>query len=193
MNRTEKLLHLRDILANVKQNQPENFYMPQWIHPHVDLYYLLQGDSPEECGFAGCAMGHACIDPTFMAMGLHFHRDRGPEFVTEDGVKRNFGAAMAFFELSEAEADFLFYPLTYYRSSIIDRAALSAVCDAMKTTGEVDNPLMVIHNTYIDEDDGEEYEIEDFCEEDEPIEPDMVMRRIDFLLNPDTANAITRR
>jgi len=181
MKRTEKLLHLRDILENIKQS---HFFMARWVHPHISVFNLLN-DGPEECGFAGCAMGWACVDKTFNKMKLRFNLNGAPEYELENGtVKTNFSAAIAFFELSIAEADFLFYPLTYYRESILEYSVHSDVYNAMIKSGNYNNPFMVIQDSEEDN---------CFYQDDTSIQPEMVIRRIDFLLNPNTANAITQR
>lgn len=71
-----------------------------------------------ECGFAGCALGWATKIPAFQAEGLHMHNPgtdyAAPEVKDESGHEaRGFSCAQTFFELSDWQADHLFYGVTY--------------------------------------------------------------------------------
>ena len=68
------------------------------------------------CGFAGCAMGHACQSPYFQQLGLRLmvHFDRC-DIALHDGPRTYFGfqAAAVVLGITENEAEHLFDPAAY--------------------------------------------------------------------------------
>lgn len=79
---------------------PINFDMTVWAGPN-----------PHSCGFAACALGHACLDPRFNAQGLALEHFGAPIF---NGAP-NINAATNFFEIDYPTARYLFIPDTYPR------------------------------------------------------------------------------
>lgn len=70
--------------------------------------------SPAECGTTACAMGWACMIPAFKRAGLtvRLALAYGIERITFKGQAGAFDAAEALFDLTEAEAVYLFSPST---------------------------------------------------------------------------------
>lgn len=74
-------------------------------------------DLPEDfCGTSACAVGHACLDPRFNALGLTLYwpelrRSMAmpvPDFIDGPFGYRDWAAVKAFFDLSEHQAHYLF-------------------------------------------------------------------------------------
>lgn len=122
--RNEKLTHLINILESVEMIPASKFHMPTWVEEDEDSELVefatnrTVGGDMAKCGFAGCALGWASIDPTFNDAGLNlggrdedepaiFHVEWGKEILA-------FDAGEYFFEISESESYFLFDPDTYY-------------------------------------------------------------------------------
>lgn len=103
--REDKLNRLISILEQVKE--PEIFNMDEWVCSHVNF-------NQKECGFAGCALGWACIDPIFNNMGLYFNQIT-PALKNNEYVFYGYDAAKEFFELNYKETEFIFDPDQYFR------------------------------------------------------------------------------
>lgn len=72
--------------------------------------------SGNRCGFAACAVGHACLDKRFTEQGLEFNWDHSltvPEFGEEGGVQ----AVANFFEITTDRAREFFYPSRYMQGT----------------------------------------------------------------------------
>lgn len=67
------------------------------------------------CGTAACAVGHACLDPVFIAQGLTWdsHYD-DPRY----GDESSWYAVETFFDLTGDEATYLFYSDEYPDSGL---------------------------------------------------------------------------
>jgi len=101
-----RLLTLADYLTTVPQ---ERFNMAYWGQGTIKASY-------PECGFTGCAMGHAAFIPAFRAAGLHLVRvekagERGSDYDRHEPRFKRFRemrAAEAFFRLERKQAISLF-------------------------------------------------------------------------------------
>lgn len=100
----QRLLRLADHLETVVAQSPERFDMGTFAVQRPD------------CGTVCCALGHACEIPEFAAVGLRIDWEdesrrerRGWRYgrVRYDGL-RDFAAAEALFDISDAAADYLF-------------------------------------------------------------------------------------
>ena len=190
MTREQKLLHLINILEGVEENYSEDFDMSHWVKDSVDILDLIHNNN--HCGFAGCAMGWACINHKFVKMGLIFNSYGDPlytikvgdeeEFsdypcvkVSQEGTRAfftGFDAVGKFFDLSMAEAEFIFFAPSYCVEEIEDYSVSSCLCRALINRGETTNPLL------FSQDNSEEFK-------DESVTPRMVINRIKYLLeNP---------
>jgi hypothetical protein len=66
------------------------------------------------CETAACALGTAALHPPFMAMGLRLEKFSGRDVLTPTyNNLQGCDAGMAFFNLSESQAFFLFLPSSY--------------------------------------------------------------------------------
>lgn len=110
----DRLTLLADRLVRVN---PDKFNLGQWF------CNTIVEDEGDPCGFAGCAVGYACVMPEFNALGLHRPDAAGqgqwrvgePVF-TEPGtgtVYESWAAVRAFFDLTPAEAVYLFQDYSY--------------------------------------------------------------------------------
>jgi len=106
---TDRLLLLADklqgrgVYAEAGPVPAKKFQLREWFRWSV----LSDNVDPTACGFAGCAIGWACTDPKFQAMGLEitkFPYKMVPQFEDATG----FHAVMRFFDLGPGEADYLF-------------------------------------------------------------------------------------
>jgi hypothetical protein len=104
-----------DALLRVLRTVDEHrFYMNAWVIKPTDQDgFTAEG----RCGFAGCAIGHACQDPYFQALGLHLREILGmpqPLFIDGDGHARvGFNAAACMLDISVEVAECLFDPNAY--------------------------------------------------------------------------------
>jgi hypothetical protein len=82
---------------------PAKFLLREWFR------WSVFGDNidPAACGFAGCAVGWACTDPRFQAMGLKVDRERH-KVAPRYGDALGHHAVMRFFALDPDTADYLF-------------------------------------------------------------------------------------
>lgn len=101
----KRLLKLARILRDVPRKQ---FNMHSW-------YNVLEDAHGYACGTTVCAVGHACEDPGFRRAGLHLietsSRWSKIPALRVPGVVRvieDWPAVIAFFDLSGAEAKYLF-------------------------------------------------------------------------------------
>lgn len=71
------------------------------------------------CGTSACAIGHACLDPRFNALGLTLRPARNdmcwpdPEFIDGPFQHHGWPAVKVFFDLSEGQAHYLFLDERY--------------------------------------------------------------------------------
>lgn len=100
---TERLLILADYLEEVVAREPESFDMRVWWEQRPNY----------ECGYAGCAIGHAARIPEFAEAGFHLSTApitrNTPEFEDEQG----FLAIGKFFDITSSEAYALFFRANY--------------------------------------------------------------------------------
>ena len=107
MNR-ERLLHLIEVLKTAQERD-------DWEET-FDMAYYWREVSHFDCGFAGCALGWAAMDPQFIKEGWKVI-DKQPVLQYGDGsyeVSQEDGS-MEFFDISQTGYLFLFEP-TWYRS-----------------------------------------------------------------------------
>lgn len=158
-NREQKLNHLITILRTVEDM--DSFRMSVWYRK----------DEEAQCGFAACALGWAAGDKIFIQQGLYLHsRLWGDSDVYFDGHE-GFAAAEEFFDLSENEAQFLFDEGSYYLdadSALHPVYARGAVEEIMEETGLTDDEI--------------ERKLDSLFMKGEVIEPDDVIRHIEFIL-----------
>lgn len=106
-----RLEHLKAVLEGVRDKR-QHFDMDHWS----STYTLVENPDDPFCGTSGCALGWACHDREFQAQGLILTRGRHhrpePEFTDRRNqrVYRGYEAAMAFFDLPENAAFYLFHP-----------------------------------------------------------------------------------
>jgi hypothetical protein len=97
---TERLLKLADILDDFENQKPEGverFDMESW-----------------HCGTAACAAGTAALHPWFNGQGLYMGASVwSPGRIPRYNGYINFTALENFFEISEADAAWLFDPMEY--------------------------------------------------------------------------------
>jgi hypothetical protein len=103
----DRLEILENFLYNLVETREAQFSMNVW--------YVK-----EECGFAACALGYACLIPEFNELGLHLDEsDSFPRFqpklngILFDETTASLETAEKFFDLSNAEARWLFIPGAY--------------------------------------------------------------------------------
>lgn len=142
-----RLLKLAQYLRTVPA---PSFRMSNWAHEPAYSGNRVSGDrlveiehisQPlNECGFAGCAVGHACSIKAFRRAGLSLVRDwqgiDGSADVTPVfRGKRSFAAAEYFFSITYDEAQRLFSPDTYapsVRPATVAKAIEKFVADQKK-------------------------------------------------------------
>lgn len=98
----ERLLMLRDLMGRV---DPAKFNMDYW------------GFQSPACGTVACAWGMAAMQPEFEALGVNLVWRGGGVFQSATPYYAGlggYGAAEAFFGLSEIEAEYLFDASSYY-------------------------------------------------------------------------------
>lgn len=103
---TRRLLVLARYLQKVPRRR---FKMSLWGEGTVAKSYA------EGCGFAGCAMGHACFIPSFKTAGLRLKLDGkglndNPNWTIAIKGRRlmSFDVAACLFEISRDQAEWLF-------------------------------------------------------------------------------------
>lgn len=64
------------------------------------------------CGTSACAVGHACLTPSFQVQGLELQYDGSGWMPAFDG-ETSWYAVEKFFDLSEKDAEHLFYRTSY--------------------------------------------------------------------------------
>jgi hypothetical protein len=90
--------------------------MDSWIATYADGEIK---NAANKCGTTACALGHAGFIPSFRKAGLKsVVNERGwggrVKFTNKQGVTyTDYDAGLAFFDLSNNEADWLFYPESY--------------------------------------------------------------------------------
>jgi hypothetical protein len=179
--REERLNHLITVLDRVKNGQSKHFNMSRWaimLDSEFEFNeYDLYDFEPFECGFAGCALGWASIDPEFNKEGLHLDSDLDPTYIlenTDDEPNYGYGAGMSFFHLIDLDNDFLFSPRTYYFSEFMSQYNLTL--DEIKDMG-----ISITSGEFFV--DGNRHYIYDSTENiTDVITPQMVINRIRFLL-----------
>lgn len=75
----------------------------------VDWYDPVRPD----CGFAACAVGHACLDARFNQLGLFLQWDgpgqsHAPAYIDKGRQHRSWAAVGRFFDLTPTQEDYLF-------------------------------------------------------------------------------------
>lgn len=127
--RKERLNHLIKVLEDVEK-KAKPFYMGAWSTWDDNEHELEQMlEEPEKCGYAGCAMGWACLDKEFNALGLYLDHDADPTYKypkdkEPDAMRRyegdftvyGFLAGQKFFHITPLESSFLFDP-SYYTTN----------------------------------------------------------------------------
>ena len=84
----------------------KHFNLESWVEQQYD-------EKGKTCGFSACAVGHACYDPRFQALGLVMdHRNR-PSLPAMSNDFNNWDAVMALFEINEDTAHNLFIDAHY--------------------------------------------------------------------------------
>lgn len=145
--REQKLEELIHVLAN---DVPAG----SW---DMEIWYHTQDTKKVECGYAGCALGHAAVHPKFMELGLSIQFSHGRsnpgvvkyrESVNKEYISMNAGSE--FFGLTGTEARFLFDVDNYYTATVD-----SDIEDVLTERGELDRYLMRVeedeHGRYDDE------------------------------------------
>lgn len=96
-----------------------------------DMSTWVSGDN--KCGFAGCAVGHACYDKRFNDIGLHMAYGM-PQF----GTNHRWYAVQDFFGIDREIASILFHPRYYEGSDEFDIKPEQVVCRILEllTVGE---------------------------------------------------------
>jgi hypothetical protein len=88
-----------------------------------------------ECGYAGCAVGHACHIPEFIAAGLVLWTDVPNEYpFPQFGEKYSDDAAMSFFDLTDDEVRRLFYADSYFPGKPSQFAVANRIDELLTTT-----------------------------------------------------------
>ena len=102
---TGRLLVLVETLRNIPSKK-FNFasWVGGWNWRLSQLENIKELLNPE-CGTTACALGHACVIPAFMELGLGLDRQGEPIFDGRYGTD----AAALFFDISKTEAFFLFH------------------------------------------------------------------------------------
>lgn len=86
-----------------KKDRKVKFNLDDWITHRYR-------NKPRDCGTVACAVGHACLDPRFNAMGLTINiDDKRPLF----GGLSNWPAVQKFFDIEEETAEMLFQEYSY--------------------------------------------------------------------------------
>lgn len=99
----KRLLKLADFLDTVPRR---SFNMDNWVTREATG---PEGDTPGECGFAGCALGWAAHGKLFAQLRLDgcnrptYRRTPGSRLVA-----RHFSAAVELFDIESSDADHLF-------------------------------------------------------------------------------------
>jgi hypothetical protein len=121
MNR-ERLELMCTLLAEVEQGtwEPSGLFdiagqvLPLTERPghRFDMVEWLDPVRPD-CGFAACAIGHACLDTRFNAQGLFIGSDGAgqspaPFFEDKGRLHRSWAAVGRFFDLTPVQEDYLF-------------------------------------------------------------------------------------
>lgn len=112
----DRVLLLAELLE--QRVKPDDFEMDTWVWPDKDDVDTLDWQdaaerwTPEKCGTAGCAIGHACEMPEFKALGLVKDPLNGaPKFQPTDAY--GFSAIQDLFGMSHGDASALFTPPLY--------------------------------------------------------------------------------
>ena len=118
MIHVERLNHLITILEAVNEQESE------YVNQVFDMSFYLGKDSKSPCGFAGCAIGHAAMDPVFNEQGFRATGEfaREVEYIHANYVGETDSTANAsrhFFGLNDGQYYFLFEP-NYYKQEIND-------------------------------------------------------------------------
>ena len=108
MTHNERLLRVAHLLTH--KVKYEDFIMDDWVCEPGDCNELTAHSSivqervdAGDCGFAGCAIGHASLDPVLRAEGLP----------TVGADRMNWGVVRYFFGLSSSQATHLFSLYSY--------------------------------------------------------------------------------
>lgn len=123
MNR-ERLSQMVTMLRGLPEDGPVGFNLEHWV------------DDEAPCGTAACAIGHACLSPTFNEQGLMLHRATiypGPKFKKHTG----WAAVEEFFGLSEPSAKHLFLGDNYPDGDITPPADVADRIESFLANAEV--------------------------------------------------------
>lgn len=77
--------------------------------------WVKRTDDNNQCGFAACAVGHACLDARFNAQGLKLSSHRHAKFPEFNGFG-DWHAVNRFFGLNDQESEHLFGGWSYRRN-----------------------------------------------------------------------------
>jgi len=97
----ERLRSLYSMMQGIPDERVE-----LWTWRPYGATKLNDDEFVHSCKTVGCAVGWACSFPEFMEQGLYWDRHRGIPML--DGGAGNWDAVMRFFDLTRAQADFLF-------------------------------------------------------------------------------------
>lgn len=111
--------------------------LPPGMHPthRFDMIDWLDNVRPD-CGFAACAVGHACLDERFNRIGLRMQwagpgQSHAPEYTVKKQTHRSWAAVGRFFDLTPRETDQLFdgdkYPYDQKKSPAAVRLRIEAM------------------------------------------------------------------
>lgn len=135
MNR-ERLERLIVVLEQVQETERDLFDMDTWFCADEDPSHWTEvrdnntrivPEEMHECSTAACAAGFAALDPVLNEQGFLLDDDM-PFFNYATG----YVACKAFFGLTHAQADYLFFPGTYN-----DRPTAISPMDVVKRVREV--------------------------------------------------------
>lgn len=139
----KRLLKLSGLLmADARKRKGVKFDLETWAKPSStgwsEHYKSREAAKPNQgCGTAACAVGLACLNPTFNKQGLTFAVKKigflEPQYMAVPalGRRRDWSAVLTFFALKPKEAMFLFVSNSYRKSkgAAAERAVAKRIRD----------------------------------------------------------------
>lgn len=119
----QRIGRLVDFMSSLPRSANGHFDMSQWAQ-HLDgdgfaehgfgKNEVLPAEAPSLCGTTACALGWACSVPSFRRAGLRLKVSPivGTRGVPEYAGRTGSDAAMVFFDITETQAEGLFYAWT---------------------------------------------------------------------------------